>query len=110
MKSEELRHKVTVEQLSKAKDTDGSILENWVPFVTVRAGIITTGGHEFYAAQKINAETSAVFKIRFRSGIKTTMRIRYSDADTDRIFEILPPINNVGGLNRELLISAKEVV
>ena len=60
---------------------------------------------EFYAAQKLNASTTAVFRTRYVVDIKTTDRIKYGD----RIFEILF-INDVSEKHIELLISAKEVV
>lgn len=80
-------------------------VETWVDAFGVNAAVITTGGKEFYAAQKLNAETEAVFNVRYRGGINTRMRIRWGN----RIFEIIPPVNDMDGKRRELLISAKEV-
>jgi len=60
---------------------------------------------EFFAAQRINAETTAVFKIRYLSSINTGMRIKMGN----RIFEILF-LNDVNGQRKELSIAAKEVV
>jgi SPP1 family predicted phage head-tail adaptor len=71
----------------------------------VWAGIITTGGKEFYAAQRLHAETTAVIKIRYRTGLLPTMRIKYGE----RYFDILS-INDVDEDHREMLISCREVV
>ncbi len=109
MNAGDLRKHITIQSTTKTKDTDGSEINVPVEFASVHASMITTGGKEFYAAQKINAETTAVFKIRYLPGIKTTMQIKYMDAGTDRYFDILF-INNVDGMNRELLIQCREVV
>ena len=80
-------------------------IETWKDAYPLWADIINTGGGEFYAAQKLNASTTAVFRTRYAVDIKTTDRIKYDN----RIFEILF-INDVSEKHVELLISAKEVV
>jgi SPP1 family predicted phage head-tail adaptor len=102
----ELTTRITFQRSTKTKLTSGQIKETWADACTVFAAMITTGGREFYAAQKINAETTAVFKTWHRADINTRMRIKVGN----RIFEILPPLNNVDNKNVALLISAKEVV
>lgn len=74
-------------------------------YLTAPAGMITTGGRELYAAQKVHAETSAVFKMWYEPGITEKMWIMYGT----RRFEILS-INNVDEQNQFLLISGKEAV
>lgn len=107
MRAGTLRHKITL-QLPVITDdkysTQGTT--TWIDWATVNAEIITEGGREFYAAQKINAETTAVIRIRYRVGISTKMRAKYGN----RCFEILPPINDVDGKHAEILLSCKEVV
>ena len=68
------------------------------------AKMITTGGRELYAAQKINAETEVVFKLRYIAGITTKMFVKYGD----RLFNILL-VNNIDEKNEWLLLSCKEV-
>lgn len=84
----------------------GEQIETWADAFTVPAGIKTTGGKEFYAAQQRNAETECLFKIRYTEKVNVLMRVKWFG----REFEILPPINDVNGKHTELLISAKEVV
>jgi SPP1 family predicted phage head-tail adaptor len=81
-------------------------IEIWKDSIELWADVITTGGSEFYAAQKLNAATTAVFRTRYVPGIEVIDRIKYGN----RIFEILPPVNDVNEKHIELLISAKEVV
>ena len=80
-------------------------IESWADTATVWAGIINSGGGEFYAAQKLNADTQAVISIRFYSGLTTLNRIKYGS----RIFEILH-VNDVNERHREMLLAVKEVV
>lgn len=77
----------------------------WASIAQVWAQISTTGGGEFYAAQKLNSAVQVLFKIRYGNSVNVQNRIRYEN----RIFEILS-INDVDESHRELLISAKEVV
>lgn len=80
-------------------------IETWKDSIELWSDVINTGGGEFYAAQKLNAQTTAVFRTRYVSSISSLDRIRYGN----RIFEILF-INDVSERHIELLISAKEVV
>lgn len=102
----ELDSRITFQRSTKTKLTSGQLKETWADAATVSAAMITTGGREFWAAQKQNDETTAVFKTWYRSDINTRMRIKVGN----RIFEILPPLNNVDNKNVALIIAAKEVV
>jgi len=94
-----------------AKDSYGQKVESWADVATVWAAVLTegmgrsTGGREFYAAQKLHAETEAVFQIRFRRRINTAMRIKYGN----RYFGIIH-IADPKEKHEELLVSAKEVM
>jgi len=106
MNAGELDTQITIQHKTVAYDTYNQPQESWVDLIVLWAAVITTGGREFYAAQKLNAETTAVFKLRYISGIKPTMRIKYGN----KIYQILPPINDVENKHIELQIAAKEVV
>ena len=102
----ELDTLITFLRSTKTKDTAMQTNETWADASTVWAAMVTTGGKEFYAAQKKNSETTAVFKTRFTRAVNERMRVKLGT----RIFEILPPINDVENKHVVLLISAKEVV
>jgi len=99
------RTRIVIQRKSIIYNTYNEPIETWKDSIELWADIINTGGGEFYAAQKLNASTTAVFRTRYVVDIKTTDRIKYGD----RIFEILF-INDVSEKHIELLISAKEVV
>lgn len=99
------RTRIVIQRKSITYNTYNEPIETWKDSIELWADIINTGGGEFYAAQKLNASTTAVFRTRYVVDIKTTDRIKYGD----RIFEILF-INDVSERHIELLISAKEVV
>lgn len=106
MDSKKLNQQITIQTKTTTRGTSGEVIETWTDTLTgIWAGFITTGGREYYAAQKLNAETTAVISMWYVSGITVTNRIKYGT----RIFDILH-VNNVGEANNELLISAKEVV
>ena len=99
------RTRIMVQKKYLAYNTYNEPIEAWKDLFELWADIINTGGGEFYAAQKLNAQTTAVFRTRYVSSISSLDRIRYGN----RIFEILF-INDVSERHIELLISAKEVV
>lgn len=105
MRAGDLNRRIEIQSNTPSYDSFNQPIDNWKTDATVWASITTNGGGEFYAAQKVNAETQALFKIRYRPEITSLHRIKYGD----RIFEILPPINDVGEAHKEVLISAKEV-
>jgi SPP1 family predicted phage head-tail adaptor len=102
----ELDQRVTFRRKTIAYDSYGAQIPTWADAFTVPAGVTTTGGKEFYAAQKKNAETECLFKIRYTEKVNVQMRVKWNG----REFEILPPINDVNAKHTTLLISGKEVV
>lgn len=81
------------------------MIDSWADSFEVYAGIKTTGGGELYAAQKLNAQVTAVITVRADVTITALNRIRYGT----RYFEILGPPNNVDEAGIILQIPAKEV-
>lgn len=105
MTAGELNHRITIKQSTPTRDSYGQSVIAWSDVGALWAGVITTGGGEFYAAQKKNAETTALFTVRYTTAIDTKMQIVYGG----KTYEILD-INDVNGANVELQISAKAVV
>lgn len=101
----DLTRRITIQSKTVTQDTDGAEIVVYSTLATVWAQVITNSGREFYAAQKINAETTAVFRIRYRTGIETTSRVQYGN----RYFDILH-INDVDERHEEITLLCREVV
>ncbi len=106
MRAGDLDQRVTFQRSTLTYDTYNEPIETWADAFTVPASIKTTGGGEFYAAQKKNAATEALIEIRYTEKLNTRMRMVWCG----RTFEILPPIDDVNAKHIRLLISVKEVV
>lgn len=106
MEAGALDRRVTIQKRSIVSTVNGYPQETWTDLMIRPARKITTGGREFYAAQRLNAETTAVFVLRFTRAITRDMRIK----DGNQIFEIIAPPNDVDGRRVELQIIAKELV
>ena len=105
MQAGELNRQITFRQKTVTYNSYNEPIETWADAFTVWSQVITKGGTEFYAAQKLYAETSAVFKIRNTARVRVKLRIKFGG----RTFAILG-INEVNGMRKELLISCKEVI
>ncbi len=103
MRAGKLDQRLTIQTKTATRDAMGQPVETWADTKTVWGEAITGGGGEFYAAQKLFAETKVVFRVRYDSSITTTQRIEW----LGRYYQILsvpPP-----GQYREILIACKEV-
>lgn len=99
---------IDIQSNTAAVDSFGQPVESWANvtgLTSLWASGISTGGREYYAAQKLNAEVTMVFKIRYQTGITPLMRVKYGS----RYFQILS-VNNVNEKNEFVLISCKEVL
>ncbi len=105
MRAGDLRHKVTIQQKTTTKDTEGIPSETWPDFATVWAAIEPLQGREFFSAQAVNAQVTTRIRIRYRAGITPTMRVSYGT----RIFDIQVVID-VEERHRELQLMCQEVI
>ena|SRR3989338_7793813 len=103
MKAGALRHRVVVEQVSRAADAMGQGTETWTTYATLWADIQPLRGREFIAAQAANSEVTAKIITRYKSGISPKWRLKYGT----QLYTILEIINP-GMRNRELQFMVKE--
>lgn len=80
-------------------------LTNVTGLTSLWASMFTAGSREVYVAQKVIAETTAVFKLRYIDGVTEKMFVKYGG----RTFQILGKPNNKDEKFEWLLISCKEV-
>lgn len=105
MRAGKLDQRIAIQTDTPTADSKGQMIESWATVKTIWAEAITTGGGEFYAAQKKYAEARVVFRIREDSTITVLQRIVWDS----RYWQILG-IDTVNGQRRERLLTAKEVV
>jgi len=97
--------RIIIQKKTVTYDSYNQPIETWADTYTIWAEVMTTGGGEFYAAQKVNSQTQVVFNARYTKSIGVLDRIKYDG----KIFEILSADDKDGG-RVETQISAKEVV
>ena len=100
----ELDKRITIQMQSITRATDGAETITYTDLATVWAAYLNKSGREFYSAQKINSEVTALFKIRWRTGLSNKFRIKYGAA----YFNILH-IDDTKQREGEMLLLCKEV-
>lgn len=101
MQAGRLRHRVTIEELLTEQDSDGATVEAWTPIgPPVSAEIVALSGRELIAAQAVQSKVSTRIRIRYRPGIKPSMRVVHRDA----IYNIEVVIPDMGSGVRSLTL------
>lgn len=74
-----LRHRITIEQPKYSQDVQtGERQTTWRPFLTdIAASYRPSSAREFVSAQAMQSEVVGTFVIRYRTGIKANMRIKF---------------------------------
>jgi SPP1 family predicted phage head-tail adaptor len=101
----ELTKRITIQAETGGQDAYGQPFGTWTTIATVWGKIITSGGREFYAAQKLNAESTAVIEIRYRTNVTTANRILYNNRKYDILSVVDPEERHI-----MLQIACKEVI
>jgi len=78
MNAGKLRHRVTIQELVRADDGYGGIIETWQDVATVWAAVEPLRGSERYRAQQVQAELSHKVTMRYRAGVKPQMRLLHN--------------------------------
>ena len=93
MRAGELRHTITIQQLTVANDTWGKSVPTWTDEVTTRASIWPMRSVERIESMKLDNELTHKIRIRYRSGITAKMRIKFEKKNSTRYFNIRSIIN-----------------
>jgi SPP1 family predicted phage head-tail adaptor len=103
------KHLIDIQQNTAKSDNAGqkapASWSNVTGLTSLWASITTTGGKEFYTAQRTNAEITTLIELRYIAGITAKMRVKYGSRAFDIIYS-----NNVDEKNETWLLSCKEVV
>jgi len=102
----ELNRQITIQIAQKTRDAAGAETLTWATFASgVWSRIKPTSGNERYINQQMIAEVTHEITIRYRYGIKPTMRILYGR----RTFDILA-MHDVDEGHYEIRLICKELV
>lgn len=103
MKIGALRHRITIEQATDARNAIGEMVPSWATFATVWASIEPLRGRELEAAQQRFAEASHEVVIRYLVGLVPKMRVKFGT----RLFDI-GFVQNIEERNREMRLDVVE--
>lgn len=83
MKAGRFRHWVTFQDLWVDQDSDGAIVEEWIPAFEVNTRmpceVVTLTGRELIAAQATHSKVTTRITARYRHGFKPRMRAVLGD-------------------------------
>lgn len=85
----DLRHRLTLEELSRVADEGGGFTEDWVTVATLFADLRPIGGDERYEADRLAGRVTHEVSLRYRAGVVPAMRFRKGT----RIFHIVTVID-----------------
>jgi SPP1 family predicted phage head-tail adaptor len=77
MRAGHLRHLLTIEQASEARDAHGQAVQTWSTFGTVWGSLEPISGRETFLAAQVQAEVTARARVRYLAGITPKMRINF---------------------------------
>jgi SPP1 family predicted phage head-tail adaptor len=98
MDSSELDRLITIQQESITRSSTGQENVSWVDWAPlVWAKRIPQNGKEYVAASQLVGEVDAIFRIRYRPGVKNKMRVVYESQDYD--IQDIQEVERKEGLN-----------
>jgi SPP1 family predicted phage head-tail adaptor len=85
----DLRHRLTLEELSRVADEGGGFTESWVTVTTLSADLRPISGDERLESDRLAGTVTHEVVLRYRAGLVPAMRFR----TPSRIFHILAVID-----------------
>lgn len=101
----ELRRRMVIRQVSRARDAVGGQVDTWADLATVWAKVEAVSASERYWRQQTTAQASHKITIRYRTDVTTKMRIAYGA----KLFEVRG-ITDVDDARAWLEIACDELV
>lgn len=99
-----LKHRISLQSATTAKNTFGEDVQTWATYATVWAEVTPLNGRELLYAQQASSETSYRVSIRYNSSVAPTNRLVWGS----KTLEVTAVIN-VGADNRELELMCREI-
>lgn len=105
MRAGRLRHRVTLQAPTRARDAYGSVADTWVSVVTdVPANVRDPVGQNYYAAAQEKLKVGSEVRIRWRRDVKSTWRVIFGL----RTLEVVQA-QDPDGRRQELVLYCKEI-
>ena len=77
-----MRHRITISQPVEEQDEYGQPIVTWENYLTNEpAEWLPTGGTESMRGRQLEANVKGIFRVRYRSGYSTTMKITHNGQD-----------------------------
>lgn len=105
MRAGDLRHRVELQVRTLSTDDFGETIETWQTQETVWAAVEPLTGMRYLAAKQANADVTGTVRMRYREGVRPTMRLLWGT----RVLRIVSIINP-DERSRELHILYKETL
>ena len=80
MRTGHLDQRITIEALQGTLDDYGQPVNEWGTFLSTWAAVEPLQGREYLAAMQTTSETTVRVRLRYRPGIKATMRVKHKGA------------------------------
>jgi SPP1 family predicted phage head-tail adaptor len=78
-----LDRKITIQQRTTTRETDGSVAVAYSTFKTVNAQKVQTGGGEARRAGAVRADTTLILRIRYIAALTTQHRVLFESKHYD---------------------------
>ena len=85
----DLRHRITIQSVSRVSDEAGGYSETWATQTSAWASIEPANGYQKYQAMQMETPITHKIRMRYQSGITTKNRILLGS----RIFDIVEVLN-----------------
>jgi len=79
MNAGKLKHRITIQNQVKSKNSFNEWVTDYDDWATVWAEILPATGNAYFQAKQLNATVDGVVKIRYLEGLLPTMRIKYGN-------------------------------
>lgn len=102
----EMRHQISIQVRSTARDAVGEPSNIWNDFANVRAALVTTPGKEIWASAQREGRVPVLFRIRYLEGVTPAMRVVFGG----KVHNILSAIDPDNGRKLEMVLTTEEWV
>jgi SPP1 family predicted phage head-tail adaptor len=80
MTAGELNERITFQKRIIVHNEIDEAVETWEDYVTVWAAVLPNTGSRFYQALQAQTDIRGIFKVRYRTDLDTTMRVKHRNS------------------------------